>query len=472
MFQYVECVLAFTFISDQYLLTVHQNHLSLYDLSKEYPLFNRLDPFTEPVPVYQLALPEACHAAGLHRSGPLDRASGYPFFPPPPDANTTQFIPDPALGGESSDDPHDEETAREGQEIPFYEDPSRNILAINLVHFVGHPPRITGTYGTAIIIPLQRLVDLAEELIANSAGSVIRRAAEQAGVQTGTQDKARGRTRPGLDRDRALGVLEHLMAFELVEIERQRRIDLIRTGLGVEASGVHDRTRIPHKPKRLRPSQWLKHALIFKQQTHGRTYDSRKSVVSGSRFVSTIEDVGGRRFFQLMEFNPMLVNALEKRLDSPAKRVGVHYDTVEHGHPMFRLMERNWETEGLIVPITFDDRAATSGGSRSTDESPDDDFPGIDPEQEYAYPSPVVLGPIPLLPFPIQSGADLAGINYPRPSLHGWRVAQCGEVKYAWKMVQTRRDSIVLDVSLQQDSLIYTVVSVYECARLQGGILT
>ena len=454
--------MAFTFISDKYLLTAHQNHLSLYDLSKEYPQFNRLDPFTEPVPVYQLALPETCHAAGLHRSGPLDHTSGYPFFSPPPDATTTQLIPGPVLDGESSENPHGEGTALEGQEIPFYEDPSRNILAINLVHFVGHPRRVVGTYGTTIIIPLQRLVDLAEELVANSAISVIKRAAEQAKVR----DKAGGQTRHGLDRDRALGILEHLMAFELVEIEKQRRIDLIRTGLGVEASGAHDRTRIPHTPKRFRPSLWLKHALVFKQQTHGRTYDSRKSVVSGSRFVSSIEDMGGRRFFQLMEFNPTWVNALEKRLGCPAKSVGVHYDTVEHGNPMLRLMERNWETEGLIFPVTFEERAATSGCSRSTGESPDDNFPGIHPGQEYAYPPPVASVPIPLLPFPIQSGADLTGINCPRPSLHGWRVARCGEVKYAWKLVQTRGDSIVLDVSIQGDSLIYTTVSVYECARL------
>lgn len=460
MFQYIERVLALTFISDKYLLTIHHNRLSLYDLSKEYPLFNRLDPFTEPVPVYQLALPETCHAAGLHRSGPLDHASGYPFVPPPPGATTAQIIPGPSRFGGNSSNPNDEETVPEGQEIPFCEDPSRNILAINLVHFVGNSERLAGTFGTTIIIPLQRLVDLAEELVADSVAGIIRRA-------TGAQDKAEGQTRSGLDRDRSLGILEHYMAFELVEIERLRRMDLLRTGLGVEAAGAHDRTRVPHKPKRFKPSQWLKHALVFRQGTQGHTYDYRKSVTSGSRFVSSIEGERGNKLFQLMDFNPTWVNALEKRLGCPAKSVGVHYDTFEPGHPTFCVAERDWETEGLIVPITFEDRAATNGGSRRVDNPP-----GIRREQDHVYPQPLAPIPNPPPPFPVRLRANVTGINPPRPSWHGWRVARCGEVKYTWKLMQTRGDLTTLDVSIQEDSLIYTSVSGYERACLWAIILT
>ena len=155
--QYLERVLAFSFISDRYLLTAHQEHLSVYDLSKEFPLFNWLDPSTEPIPLYQLALPEICHAAGFHHSGSLDHIpSSPPVYPPsdPADDNDTSSVFD------------DEETAWGNKEVPFYEDPSRKILAVNLIHYVGHWPRVAGTVGTTIIIPLQRLVDFAEETFA------------------------------------------------------------------------------------------------------------------------------------------------------------------------------------------------------------------------------------------------------------------------------------------------------------------
>jgi hypothetical protein len=413
--------------------------------------------------VYQLALPEICHAAGLHRSGSLDHVPGSPFVLPPPDTVSAlpllSFTPDEG----TSSDADDEGTAWNGEEVPFYEDPNRNILAVNLIRYVDY--WAAGTMGTTIIVALQCLVDFAEEAIAKSAADVTGRAAKHAGVQAEARGRAEARIYSELDGAQPLGIPHHYPIFELAQLERQGRIELIRAGLGAATTGVHDSTRIPREPRRFQPSRWLKHALVFHQETNRRRYDYRRSVASGSRFVSSIEVREEKALFQLIEFNPTWVNALEKRLGRPARDVGVPYQAVGCG---LRLMERNWETEGLIVPMTFGEDVVVTGRPGDSDEDSVDGFPDIrfgPDNEEYAFApprSPVAPTSTPILS-PVESEADLRlEVDPPEPSWYGWRVARCGEVKYAWKMIQANRDIIALDVAIQEDSLIYTAVSVLE----------
>ena len=415
----------------------------------------------------QLVLPGICHAAGLHRSGSLDHIPDSPLVLP--SSNAVNVLPPPSLTSDEGipSDFDDEGTAWEGKEIPFCEDPSRNILAVNLIRYVGH--WITGTMGTTILIPLQRLVDYAEETILESAADLNRKAAKHAKLQAEARDKAKAQMHSELDRIQPPGIPHHYPIFELAQLERQRRIELIRAGLSAATTGVHDPTWMPRNPKRLQPSRWLKHALVFNQETHGRPCDYRRSVVSGSRFVSSIEAREGKGLFQLIEFNLTWVNALEGRLGRPARDVGVHHKAVEYGHPIHRPVERNWETEGLIVPMTFGEHVAVTDHPRDSDEDSVDGFPdirfGFD-DEEYIFPppsSPVTPTPTPIPPTsPVESetGPRLEEIDSPEPSWCGWRVARCGEVKYAWKMIQPGRDIIALDVAIQEDSLIYTAVSV------------
>lgn len=472
--QYLERVLAFSIISDKYLLTAHQKHLSVYDLSKEYPQFSRLDPSTEPVPVYQLALPGIYHAAGLHRSGSLNHVSGSLFVPPPPDAVISLPVQNPTFDEDTSSDSDDEGTVWESEEVPFYEDPSRNILAVNLIHYVGHWPRFSGTTGTTIIIPLQCLVDFVEETITNSAADTTKRV----DVQAEAQVKAEAQMQSELGGVRPLGISHHHSNFEFAELERQRRIELTTPGLSVTATGVHDPTRMPHKPRHFRPSQWLKHALVFNQETQNRAYDYRRSIVSGSRFVSNIEVKEGERLFQLIEFNPTWVKALEQRLGRPARDIGVHYQAVRHGHPVIYLARQNWDTEGLIVPVTFGEHMAVKDAPGDSDGVSAGGFLdahlGSDGEEYTSPPPPSPATPTPtptLTPSSAESEIDLRlpGVDSPGPSWYGWRVARCGEVKYAWKLIQVSEDTIALDVSIQEDSLIYTAVRVL--AFVRGTIL-
>jgi len=417
--------------------------------------------------VYQLVLPGICHAAGLHRSRSLDHVPDSPLVLPPSDA--IDALPPPSLASDEgiSSGFGDEGTTWEGKEIPFCEDPSRNVLAVNLIRYVGH--WIAGTIGTTILIPLQRLVNFAEETVLESAADLTRKAAKRAKLQAEARDRTEAQMHSELDRIQPLGTPHHYPIFELAQLERQRRIELIRAGLSAATTGVHDPTRIPRKPRRFKPSRWLKHALVFNQETHGRPYDYRRSIVSGSRFVSSIEAREGKGLFQLIEFNPTWVNALEKWLGRPARDVGVHHKTVERGHPIRRPMERKWETEGLIIPMTFGENAAVTDHPGDSDEDSVDGFPdirfGFD-DEEHAFPlppSPVTPTPTPDPPTsPVESetGPQLEEVDSPEPSWCGWRVARCGEVKYAWKVIQTSRDIIALDVAIQEDSLIYTAVSV------------
>jgi hypothetical protein len=89
---------------------------------------------------------------------------------------------------------------------------------------------------------------------------------------------------------------------------------------------------------------------------------------------------------QLTEFNPTWVNALEQRLTRPARDVGVHYESVECGHPTLRLVQQNWETEGLIVPMTFGEHVAADSDEDSVYGFPDVYF-GSD-DEEYTFPPP------------------------------------------------------------------------------------
>jgi len=470
--QYIERVLAFSFISNEYLLTVHQEHLSVYNLSKEYPRFNRLDPSTEPVPVYQLALPGICHAAGLHRSGSLDHIPGPPPIPPPPDA--TDALPIPSFIPEkvTSTSFEDGTAAWRGEEVPFYEDPSRNILAVNLIRYVGHWPRVASTMGMTIIIPLQRLVDFAEETVAKSAVDAIRIAAKHAEAQPEAQGKAAAQMHSELSRVQPLETPHHYPIFELARLERQRGVELTRAGRSATTVPGHGSVWAPRKPRCFQPARWLKHALVFNQETHGRPYDYRRSIVSGSRFVSSIEVREGKRLFQLIEFNPTWVNALERRLACPARDVRVH-KVVKCGYPMFHPVEQNWETEGLIVPLIFGEGVAANDDSDGSDEGPTDSLPEIhfgSGIEEYNFPPLPPLatpGSTPIIPPPPnKSGAGLrpTEVDSSEHSWYGWRVARCGEVKYAWKVIQTSRDIIALDVAIQEGSLIYTAVSVCACA--------
>lgn len=467
--QYIERVLAFSFISDKYLLTAHQDHLSVYDLSKGYPPFNRLDPSTEPIPVCRLALPGIYHAAGLHCSGSLDHVPGSPFDLPQPDAADVLPLLNLTPDGDTSSDFDDEGTAWEAKEVPFHEDSSRNILALNLIRYVDY--WVTGTMGTTIIIPLQRLVDFAEETVAKSAVDATGKAAKDAmKAQIEARDKTGARIHSELWNVQTLGVPRGYLIFKLAQLERQRRIELIKAGLSAETKDMHDPTRLPRNPRCFRPSRWLKYALVFKQQTQRRLYDYRKSVVSGSRFVASIEVREGKRLFQLIEFNPTWVNALEKRLGRPARNFGVHYQTAGYGNPMFHPAERNWRTEGLIVPMTFGEHATFTdhpGDSNedSVDDFPDTHFGGNDEGYIFRPPRlPVAPTPTPILtPSPVESETDFRLETYsPGPSWYGWRVARCGEVKYAWKVIQINGDAIPLDVAIQEDSLIYTTVSMRE----------
>ena len=445
--QYIERVLAFSFISNRYLLTAHQEHLSVYDLSKVYPLFNLFDPSTEPVPLYQLVLPEICHAAGFHHSGSLDHIPSFPPVSPPPD---------PA---------DDEETAWGNKEVPFYEDPSRNILAINLIHYVGHWQRVTGTVGTTIIIPLQRLVDFAEETLARSAADIIGKTVNHTEVHAEARDGIGAQMYPELGRAQPLGTPHQYPISKLAQLERRRRIELTRAGLNAATTITRDSTRIP---KCFQPTRWLKHALVFDQETHGRLYDYRRSIVSGSRFVSSVEVRERKRLFQLIEFNPTWVNALEQRLGRPAREVGIHYKAVWCGNPIIRFVEWNWQTEGLIIPMTFGEHVAANN-------NPDDGFPEINfgsDDGGYAFPPPPSpVTPAPTTPIKSETDRQLAEIDSSQPSWHGWRVARCGEVKYAWKMIQTSRDMVALDVGIQEDSLIYTAVGACVCVLLYKALI-
>jgi hypothetical protein len=442
----------------------------VYDLSKKYPRFNRLDPSTTPLPVYQLALPEACHAAGLHRSGSLDHVPGPPIVPPPQD--TADILPasrftseeDTSGGGSAEGAPW------EGKEVPFYEDPSRNILAVNLISYASRWPRTPGTVGTTIIIPLQRLVDFAEETVAKSSADAARKIAKHTKAQAEARGNAETQMYSELGGVQPLGPLHHYPIFELARLERRRRVELIRAGLSATTTTTaSDSTRPLREPRCFQPVQWLKYALVFHQETHGRPYDYRRSIVSGSRFVSCIEVKEGKRLFQLIEFNPTWVNALEQRLARPARDVGVHYESVECGHPTLRLVQQNWETEGLIVPMTFGEHVAADDDSVDSDEDPVYGFPDVhfgSDDEGCTFPpppSPVTPAPTPILsPSPIEpeTNLQLAGVDSPEPSWYGWRVARCGEVKYAWKVMQASRNIIALDVAIQEDSLIYTAVSV------------
>lgn len=420
----------------------------MYDLSKEYPLFSRLDPYTAPAPVYQLVLPEICHAAGLHRSGSLDHVPGSPV-PLPSDATDTLPVPNfPPEKGISSDS-YDGEPAREGKEVPFYEDPSRNILAVNLISHVGYWPRAAGTIGTTIIIPLQRLVDLAEETVTESTADVVRKVTTHPQAPAEAQGKAEVQMYSELDGVQPLGIPHHYQIFELARAERQRRVELIKAGPSATVSNSIQPLR---KPRRFQPAEWLNRALAFKQNTHGRPYDYRKSIVSGSRFVSPIEVREGKRLFQLIEFNPTWVNALERRLARPARNVGVHY-MAAHGHPVFHLVEQNWRTEGLIVPITFGQQPMVAN-----------DVP---------LPSPTPI--LPSIPSPslteLETVLRHAETDFADRSWYGWRVARCGEVKYAWKVIQAGGNIIALDVAIQEDSLIYTAVSICMHMCLYEGLI-
>jgi len=469
--QYIERVLAFSFISDKYLLTAHQDHLSVYNLSKGYPPFNRLDPSTEPIPVCRLALPGICHAAGLHRSGSLDHVPGSPFVLPQPDAADVLPLLNLTPDGDTSSDFDDEGTAWEAKEVPFHEDPSINILALNLIPYVDY--WVAGTMGTTIIIPLQRLVDFAEETVAKSGVDTTGKAAKDAmKAQTEPRDRTEAQIHSGLGNVQLLGgVPRDYLIFKLAQLERQKRIELIKAGLSAETTDVHDSTRVPRNPRCFQASQWLKYALVFKQRTRGHLYDYRKSVVSGSRFVASIEVRERKGLFQLIEFNPTWVNALEKRLGRPARNVGLHYQTAGYGNPMFHPVERNWKTEGLIVPMTFEEHAAVTDHPGDSNEDSVDDFldthfGGNDGGYAFRPPRlPVTPTPTPILtPSPVESGTDLRleEIYSPGPSWYGWRVARCGEVKYAWKVIQINGDIIPLDVAIQEDSLIYTAVSMRE----------
>ena len=417
--------------------------------------------------MYQLVLPGIYHAAGLHRSGSLDHVPNSPYVLPPPDAVDVLPPPSPTSDEGISSDSDDEGTAWEDKEIPFCEDPSRNILAVNLIRYAGH--WIAGTMGTTILIPLRHLVDFAEETVSEYTTNLTRKAAQHAKLQAEARDRAEAQMYSELDRVQPLGIPHHYPIFELAQLERQRRIELIRAGLSAVTTGVHNSTRTPPTPKRFQSSRWLKHALVFNQETHGRPYDYRRSVVSGSRFVSSIEAREGKALFQLIEFNPTWVNALETRLGRPARDVGVHHKAVECGHPIRRPVQRNWETEGLIVPMTFGEHAAVTDYPRDSDEDSVEGFPdirfGFD-DEEYAFPlppSPVTPTPTPISPTsPVESetGPQLEEVGSPEPSWYGWRVVRCGEVKYAWKIIQAGRDIIALDVAIQEDSLIYTAVSV------------
>ena len=437
----------------------------MYDLSKEYPQFNQLDSSTEPVPVYQLALPETCHAAGLHRSGSLDHVPGSPLAPPPSDAAdippTPTFTPeeDTSSSCDNGGAPWDDKG------VPFYEDPSRNILAVNLITQVGHWPRVAGTMGTTIILPLRRLVDFAEEAVTKSTTDATREAEEHT--------EARGKAEAQMYLS-GVQPPHHYPILELAQLKRQRRVELIRAGLRA-ATSITPGSAGP--PRCFQPAQWLKHALVFNQDTRGCPYDYRRSIVSGSRFVSSIEVREGKRLFQLIEFNPTWVNALEQRWARPARDVGVHYEVVERGHPMLRFVQKNWETEGLIVPMTFEERAAvnysysgdSAGGFSETHFGSDDEGYTIPP------PPPATPAPTPILsPSPIESDPDLqlAKVGSSEPSWYGWRVARSGEVKYAWKIIQASKDTIALDVAIQEDALIYTAVSVCVYARFLWVKLT
>jgi hypothetical protein len=481
--QYIERVLAFSFISNKYLLTVHQEHLSVYDLSKKYPRFNRLDPSTTPLPVYQLVLPEACHAAGLHRSGSLDHVPGPPLVPPP--LGAADILPASRFTSEAdaSNGGDDEGAAWEGKDVPFYEDPSRNILAVNLISYASRWPRTAGTVGTTIIIPLQRLVDFAEETVAKSTADIARKIAKHAKAQVEALGNAAARMYSELGGAQPLGILRHYPVFELARLERRRPVELIRAGLSATTTTTTalDPTRLLRKPRCFQPAQWLKHALVFHQETHGRPYDYRRSIVSGSRFVSGIEVREGKRLFQLIEFNPTWVNALEQRLAHPARDVGVHYEAVECGNPMLRLVQQNWETEGLIVPMIFGEHVAADSDEDSVYGFPDVHFGSDDEECTFPPPpSPVTPALTPILspssPIEPETNLRLAEVDPPEPSWYGWRVARCGEVKYAWKAMQAGRNIIALDVAIQEDSLIYTAVSVCMCCacarrRFDGFLL-
>ena len=452
--QCIERVLAFSFISNKYLLTVHQDHLSVYDLSKEYLPSNRLDPLTEPVPVCQFALPGIFHAAGLHRSRPLDHVPGSPFVLPPPDAANVLPMSRPTSDEDTLSDSDDERTPWEDKEVPFYEDPNRNILAVNLIRHVGYG--IAGTTGTTIIIPLQRLVDFVEETTAKSAVDVTGKAAGHTNIQAKARDTAEAQMYSELDIDQPPGITHCDQIFELAQLEQQKRIGLIREGVSAATTRVHGSSaRRPRKPRRVQPSRWLKQALVFNQETHGRLCDYRRSAVSGSRFVSSVEVKEGIGLFQLIEFNPTWVNALEKWLGRPARKVGVHHETVERWHPTARLMERDWETEGLIVPMTFEEHVAVTDHPGDSDDLPD--IRSGPYGELHTFPPPhssVTPAPTPIL------SPSLVEVGSPEPSWHGWRVARCGEVKYAWKIMEIDGGIIALDVAIQEDSLIYTAVSV------------